>query len=87
MQHYERLGKFGKAEDALFALLEAEPNEPRLLEFGITFYQRLKSQSDDSLGAGNLPRAELNAGLAELERRKAGLCGDSSAPRQDCKAP
>ena len=73
MQHYERLGEFGKAEDTLFALLEAEPNEPRLLEFGITFYQRLKSQSDDSLGAGNLPRAELNAGLAELERRKAGV--------------
>jgi len=73
MQHYERLGEFGKAEDALFALLEAEPNEPRLLEFGITFYQRLKSQSDESLGAGNLPRAELNAGLAELERRKAGV--------------
>ena len=73
MQHYERLGEFGKAEDALFALLEAEPNEPRLLDFGITFYQRLKSQSDDSLGAGNLPRAELNAGLAELERRKAGV--------------
>jgi len=73
MQHYERLGEFGKAEDALFALLEAEPNEPRLLEFGITFYQRLKSQSDESLGAGNLPRAELNAGLAELERRRAGV--------------
>ena len=73
MQHYERLGEFGKAEDALFAMLEAEPNEPRLLEFGITFYRRLKSQSDASLGAGNLPRAELNAGLAELERRRAGV--------------
>src|SRR5512135_3611 len=35
MQHYERLGEFGKAEDALFAMLEAEPKEPRLLEFGI----------------------------------------------------
>jgi hypothetical protein len=73
MQHHERLGEFGKAEDALFAMLEAEPNEPRLLDFGITFYQRLKSQSDTSLSAGNLPRAELNAGLAELERRRAGV--------------
>jgi hypothetical protein len=71
MQHYERIGAFGKAEDALFAMLEAEPKEPRLLEFGISFYQRLKSQSDSSLSAGNLPRAELNAGLAELERRRA----------------
>ena len=71
MQHYERLGDFGKAEDALFAMLEAEPEEPRLREFGITFYQRLGGQSDASLSAGNLPRAELNAGLAELERRRA----------------
>ena len=71
MQQYERLGEFGKAEDALFSMLEAEPNEPRLLGFGITFYQRLKSQSDERLSAGNLPRAELNVGLAELERRRA----------------
>jgi hypothetical protein len=73
MQHYERLGEFGKAEDALFAMLEAEPNEPRLLEFGITFYQRLRSRSDASLSAGDLPRAELSAGLAELEKRRKGL--------------
>jgi hypothetical protein len=73
MQHYERLGDFGKAEDALFAMLEAEPGEPKLLDFGITFYQRLASQSDASLKAGNLPRAELQTGLAELERRKTKL--------------
>jgi hypothetical protein len=73
MQHYERLGEFGKAEDALFAMLEAEPNEARLVEFGITFYQRLKRQSDASLSAGNLPRSELNAALADLERRRAGV--------------
>ena len=70
MQHYERVGAFGKAEDALYAMLEADPNEPRLLDFGIAFYQRLKSQADTSLTAGNLPRSELEAGLAELERRK-----------------
>src|SRR5881396_2816497 len=33
MQHYERTGEFAKAEDALFAMLEAEPKNPRLLEF------------------------------------------------------
>jgi hypothetical protein len=70
MQHYERLGEFGKAEDGLFAMLEAEPDDPRLLEFGIAFYHRLKSRSDASLCAGNLPREELNAGLAELEHRR-----------------
>ena len=73
MQHYERIGEFGKAEDALFGMLEVEPHEARLLDFGIGFYERLAGQSDTTLSAGNLPRGELQAGLAELERRKRGL--------------
>jgi len=73
MQHFERVGAFGKAEDILYAMLEADPNEPRLLDFGIAFYQRLKNQADSSLIAGNLPRTELEAGLAEFEQRKAGI--------------
>ena len=73
MQHYEQVGAFGKAEDVLFAMLESEPNEPGLLNFGISFYQRTARQSDASLSDGNLPRAEVNAGLAELERRNASL--------------
>jgi len=70
MQHYEQAGAFGKAEDTFYAMLEAESNEPKLLDFGIAFYQRLASQSDTSLSAGNLSRDEVNAGLADLERRK-----------------
>ena len=71
MQHYERSGEFGKAEDALFAMLEAEPGNTGLVEFGVAFYQRLRGQSDASLAAGNLPRAEFEAGLAELRKRRA----------------
>ena len=73
MQHYEQAGSFGKAEDALFAMLEAGPNEPKFLDFGIAFYQRLARQSDSNLSAGNLSRAEVNAGLADLERRRTAL--------------
>ncbi len=73
MQHYERGGQFAKAEDALFRILEAGPNEPKLLEFGLAFYQRLQSRPDANLAAGDLPRDELNAGIAELTRRKVGL--------------
>jgi hypothetical protein len=73
MQHYERIGSFGKAEDTLYAMLEAGPNEQRLLEFGVAFYQRLANQSDTSLSAGNLSRTEVNAGLTDLERRSAAL--------------
>ena len=71
MQHYERIGEFGRAEDTLFEILEAEPSRPEVLEFGRLFYRRLSSLSDDALSIGNLPRAEVEAGLAELDRRKA----------------
>jgi hypothetical protein len=69
MQHYERSGQFAKAEDALFAMLEAEPGNAGLVDFGICFYERLQGQSEASLAAGNLPRPELEAGLAELRGR------------------
>jgi hypothetical protein len=74
MQHYERTGEFGKAEDALFAMLEVEPENAPLLELGISFYRRLESQSDARLNDGNLPRAEVEAGLADLNARKGALC-------------
>jgi hypothetical protein len=70
MQHYERSGEFAKAEDALFAMLEAEPENAGLVEFGVSFYERLQGQSDAALAAGNLPRPELEAGLAELRKRR-----------------
>ena len=70
MHHYERTGEFAKAEDALFAMIEGDPDNTRILEFGISFYQRLKSQTDEALTAGNLPRPELEASLAELGHRR-----------------
>jgi hypothetical protein len=73
MRHYEQAGAFGKAEDALFSMVEAMPAEPKVLDFGVAFYHRLGAQSDASLTAGNLPRGELDASLKELERRRAAL--------------
>ena len=70
MQHYERTGEFAKAEDALFAMLDAEPDNAAIVEFGIVFYQRLLAQNDTALNAANLPRAEVQEGLKELEARR-----------------
>ncbi|HVV71707.1 MAG TPA: DUF6483 family protein [Verrucomicrobiae bacterium] len=69
MQHYESLGEFAKAEDMLFALIEPEPLEPGLVQFGLQFYRRLEGKTDAALSAGNLPRPEVEAGAAELRRR------------------
>ena len=66
MRHYEQTREFAKAEDALFATLDVAPPSPELLELGASFYQRLLDLSDDALMAGNLPRAEAEAGLAEF---------------------
>ncbi len=73
MQHYERAGEFGKAEDRLFAMLEDGAQDSALIDFGIAFYERLRGRSNASLEAGNLPRSELEAGLAELRGRRPGM--------------
>jgi hypothetical protein len=69
MQHFERTGQFAKAEDALFALLESAADNPHVAGFGAAFYRRLLGLSDESLAAGNLPRAEVEEGLRSLECR------------------
>ncbi len=63
--YYEQKGEYAKAEDALYALREAEKNQALTNEVGAAFYERLLRQSDEALRAGNLPRAEVISGLAQ----------------------
>jgi hypothetical protein len=70
MQHYESTGQLAKAEDTLFGILDATANDPASLEFGAAFYERILRQNDAMLMAGNLPRAEAEEGLRELNGRK-----------------
>jgi hypothetical protein len=70
MRHHEQMLEYGKAEDGLFNMLDAEPANMELLNFGIGFYERLLRLDDETLELGNLPRAEVAAGLAELSKRK-----------------
>jgi hypothetical protein len=72
MIFYERAGKFSKAEDALFAMLEAAPGHADSVEVGVAFYQRLLELGDETLTAGGLPRAEVEAGLVEIGKRYVG---------------
>lgn len=69
MQHYERLGDFGRAEDALFGLLGTGPVSPEALAFGTAYYRRLLEHNDTTLIRGRLPREEVLTGLAELQSR------------------
>jgi hypothetical protein len=71
LRYYERLGEFSHAEDVLFEWLEMElalvqTDDPNPIEAGIAFYKRLLQMNDEALEAGDLPRTEVEASLAEL---------------------
>ena len=70
MQHYERTGQFAKAEDMLYGMIEVEPGNAGLLDFGISFYERLQGQSDDNLVVGDLPREEVETALEDLKAKR-----------------
>ena len=80
MEHYERTGQFGKAEDSLFAILDGDPENSVVLDFGISFYERLLAHTDVQLAEGNLPRAEVEGGLEELRERKSTAVPEGSGP-------
>ena len=67
VEYHEMAGEFARAEDALFDL--ADQGDEGALDLGLAFYARLRSRSDDELERGNLPRAEIEEGEAELRER------------------
>lgn len=68
-RYYEKFGKYAKAEDILYELLEDEEYGMDIVNEGISFYRRLLSKSDPELTAGKLPREEVEESLAKLEQR------------------
>lgn len=68
MLYYEKTGRYGQAEDALFEALEAPDSSDEIFEQGLAFYARLQGKSDVELRAGNFSSEEIKEGLAELHR-------------------
>lgn len=67
-RYLDLTGKYARAEDVLFEMLEAGDPDGDLREQGTTFYQRLMRKSDAALSAGNFSREEVEEGLARLEK-------------------
>jgi tetratricopeptide (TPR) repeat protein len=65
--YYEQAGVYAKAEDILWAMLQAAPGDCELVGVGRALYARLQQLGDAALIAGNLPRAEVDGGLADLD--------------------
>lgn len=66
LRYYHKLGQLDEAENLLFEMIEQAPEDEEILKLGITFYQLILEESDAYLELGNLPREEVEAGLAEL---------------------
>ncbi len=69
VEYFERKGKFDRAEDVVFEIVNEDPG---FLQEGISFYERLLLKSDRQLEEGDLPRNEVEDGLAELRKKSAG---------------
>ncbi len=63
---FELGGRFDRAEDLLYDVIDADE---RGIEAGIGFYERLLKKTDPELERGNLPRSEIEEGLAVLRKR------------------
>jgi len=66
LTYFAQRHDFAAAEDVIFAWREMHPASPAPLEAGIAFYEQLQEKTDAELLAGNLPRDEVEASLAEL---------------------
>lgn len=67
-QCYENTGKFDKAEDVLYDIIETEENNNIRAE-GINFYNRLIKKSEKELEQGNLTLKEVEEGLKDWQRK------------------
>jgi tetratricopeptide (TPR) repeat protein len=70
MFYLEKTGAYAKAENTLFAMLDAVTGDPDttadVVAVGDMFYERIRQQSDAVLIAGNLARDEITVGLSDL---------------------
>lgn len=70
-QYYRIVGKYAKAEDLLYSLLE-EANyydKKKLIDIGIEFYENILKKTDLELKNGNLPRSEVLESLNEIKEK------------------
>jgi len=71
-RHYEQMGDFARAENWMYEALEDEHAPAGIVDQAIDFYHRLLEQDDADLILGNLPRAEIETALAQLEAGRTG---------------
>jgi tetratricopeptide (TPR) repeat protein len=69
-RYFEQTGSFANAENTLYELLDADPENSEIIESGKAFYRRLLRLSDARLAEGSLTRDEVEDGLLKLVRMR-----------------
>lgn len=65
-RYYEAAGKYGKAEDTLYDLLQSTGSRKDIVDSGREFYKRLMQLDAKALAEGNLPKNEVLEGYNKL---------------------
>jgi len=68
--YFDQTGKYARAEDVLFEMIETGDLDRDIYALGIAFYQGLMGKSAAVLSAGNFSKDEVVEGLAQLEKMK-----------------
>ncbi len=64
---HEDTGQFAQAEDVLHEIIDTSEDNREVVSEGIAYYEWLLTLPDDELAAGNLPRAEVEEGLQQVQ--------------------
>lgn len=67
--YYRLTHRYADAEDWLFRVLAANPDDGELLQVGTAFFEDLLRRGEHELSMGGITRAEIEAGLQELRER------------------
>jgi len=66
MEYYESKFEFSKAEAAFNQMLQANPDNSRIVRLGIAFYRRLENQNDATINAEHISRQKIATNLNQL---------------------
>jgi hypothetical protein len=61
-------GQYARGEDLIFGIFDNHTFDRNTVEWAISIYHGLRDKSDEELGAGGLPREEVEESLQELEQ-------------------
>jgi hypothetical protein len=70
MREYERRGLYKMAKNEFQYAFDNNPDNIKLLDLGVAFYERISQENDVCLVAGDITRLELESNLSKLLKQR-----------------